>query len=68
MIIQIDININKEHLKALTSKLEDLKLKVNPVSTQHGRYLVGVGKMDFDIRQIGKMDGVNDIKLRADYA
>ncbi len=66
MIIQIDININKEHLNALTSKLEDLKQNVNPVSTQHGRYLVCVGKKDFDIRQIGKMDGVNDIHIVSD--
>jgi 3-deoxy-7-phosphoheptulonate synthase len=66
MIIQIDINIKKEHLNALTSKLEDLKLNVNPVSTQRGKYLVGVGKKDFDIRQIGKMDGVNDIHIVSD--
>jgi 3-deoxy-7-phosphoheptulonate synthase len=60
MIIQIDknsLNFDKiiETIKSLKYKPQEI------VSTQHGQYIVCIGKAEIDIRQLGHMDGVLDI-------
>jgi len=66
MIIQLNQKIKQDQREVLISKIKELGYKVNTVNTQYGHYLVSVGKAAFDIRQLGKMDGVNDIHIVSD--
>ncbi len=61
MIIQLKKNVNEGERSAIIEKLKKLKYKSNEVKTQHGEYLIGIGKGDFDIRDIGFMPGILDI-------
>ena len=66
MIIQLATHIKPTELKELEEKLQVLRLKTTEVSTQFGRYLIGIGKDEFDIRSIGTMPGVADIHRVSD--
>ena len=66
MIIQLATHIKPTELKDLEEKLQVLRLKTTEVSTQFGRYLIGIGKDEFDIRSIGTMPGVADIHRVSD--
>ncbi|HAA11581.1 MAG TPA: 3-deoxy-7-phosphoheptulonate synthase [Cytophagales bacterium] len=66
MIIQYTSNATDAQKEAINVKLNDQGYKGNPVKTQLGEYLVGVGKKDLDIRRIGHMDGVKDIHMVSD--
>lgn len=66
MIIQLANNITSEEQNLLLSKLSDLGIKSNLISTQFKNYIVGIPKVDFDIRSIGNMKGIEDIHRVSD--
>lgn len=43
-----------------------MKYKTTEVNTQVGDYLIGIGKSDIDIRDLGFMDGIADIHIVSD--
>jgi 3-deoxy-7-phosphoheptulonate synthase len=68
MIIQIARDANGNSYDELISRIGDIGYKSNEVVTQQGRYLVCIGKQDFDIRSIGHLDIVQDIhRVSDDY-
>lgn len=66
MIIQLQEKIDNAHKEAIIQKANKLKYKITEVKTQKGDYLVGIGKSEFDIRDIGFMDGIMDIHMVSD--
>jgi 3-deoxy-7-phosphoheptulonate synthase len=68
MIIQLQKEISNNDKEAIISKMKGLEYKTTEVNTQKGNYLVGIGKKEFDIRQIGYMKGISDIhRVSDDY-
>lgn len=66
MIIQLEKNINVEAKSNLLNALNDLQIKSNEVKTQFQDYIIGIPKTDFDIRNIGNMEGIADIHRVSD--
>jgi len=66
MIIQFEKDINPAQKEAIVNRVKGLKYKPTSVITQKGEYLIGTGKKDFDIREIGHMDGISDIHIVSD--
>ena len=66
MIIQLEQKIKDNDKKAIVEKVNGLKYKTTEVTTQKGSYLIGIGKTDFDIREIGFMPGISDIHIVSD--
>lgn len=66
MIIQLKKNINEKQKNALISNLKSIEYKAREVTTQKGRYIIGIGKAPFDIREIGFMEGIADIHIVSD--
>jgi 3-deoxy-7-phosphoheptulonate synthase len=68
MIIQLQPSIKSEDKQAIITKVNSLGYKTTEVTTQRGSYLVGIGKKDFDLRQVGYMKGIADIhRVSDDY-
>lgn len=68
MIIQLRKGANGSAYNELLSRIQDIGYKSNEVVTQKGRYLVCIGKQDFDIRSIGHLEIVEDIhRVSDDY-
>lgn len=68
MIIQLSNNITPQQKENLLHQLSELKIKSNEVKTQFRNYIVGISKVDFDIRTIGNMEGIDDIhRVSDDY-
>jgi 3-deoxy-7-phosphoheptulonate synthase len=68
MIIQLTKGIGADDKQAIISKVNSLEYKTTEVRTQHGTYLVAIGKKEFDIRQLGHMKGILDIhRVSDDY-
>lgn len=68
MIVQLHGNIGEGDKLAITEKMKSLDFKATEVKTQRGTYLVGIGKKEFDIRQLGHMKGISDIhRVSDDY-
>ncbi|MBT1703252.1 bifunctional 3-deoxy-7-phosphoheptulonate synthase/chorismate mutase [Chryseosolibacter indicus] len=68
MIIQLDKNISNQEKQAIIIKMKELDYKTTEVTTQKGNYLVGIGKKEFDIRQVGSMKGIADVhRVSDDY-
>lgn len=68
MIIQLAENITSPEKEVLLNKLSDLNIKSNLISTQFKNYIVGIPKIDFDIRSIGNLNGIEDIhRVSDDY-
>lgn len=68
MIIQLERGISDAARGAVNSKMESLGMKVTEVRTQHQTYLVGIGKKEFDIRELGQLPGVADVhRVSDDY-
>jgi 3-deoxy-7-phosphoheptulonate synthase len=68
MIIQLQRDIAASDKQAIVSKIKSLDYKTAEVKTQKGDYLVGIGKKEFDIRQMGSMKGIADIhRVSDDY-
>ncbi|NMM50629.1 3-deoxy-7-phosphoheptulonate synthase [Marinigracilibium pacificum] len=66
MIIQLKENITEDLVSEVKEKLSDIGYSANEVKTQKARYLVGIGKSDFDIRAIGQLPGIHDIHIVSD--
>jgi 3-deoxy-7-phosphoheptulonate synthase len=66
MIIQLQQNIDLQQKENIIKKVNNLKYKITEVKTQKGDYLIGTGKSEFDIRDIGFMDGIKDIHIVSD--
>jgi 3-deoxy-7-phosphoheptulonate synthase len=68
MIIQLNKNISTAEKESIVTKVKALDYKVAEVKTQKGFYVVALGKKDFDLRQIGNMNGIQDIhRVSDDY-
>jgi 3-deoxy-7-phosphoheptulonate synthase len=66
MIIQLSKNIKAQEKTVLLSKLAELKINSNLISTQFKNYIVGIPKTDFDMRSIGNLKGIEDIHRVSD--
>jgi 3-deoxy-7-phosphoheptulonate synthase len=68
MIIQLKPTITPQEKEAIVAKVKSLEYKTTAVTTQMGSYLVGIGKKEFDIRQLGNLGGIADIhRVSDDY-
>lgn len=68
MIIQLNPTIAPPDKEAIITKVKSLEYKTTEVKTQKGFYLVAIGKKDFDIRQLGHLQGIADIhRVSDDY-
>ena len=61
MIVQLHRSATNEEKSNIDSKVALMGYKTTLVKTQMGEYLIGIGKREFDIRQIGRLPGVADI-------
>ena len=68
MIVQLKPSISTSEKEAILQKIKSLEYKTTEVTTQKGDYLVGIGKKEFDVRQLGHMKGIADIhRVSDDY-
>ncbi|MGE0590517.1 MAG: 3-deoxy-7-phosphoheptulonate synthase [Cyclobacteriaceae bacterium] len=68
MIIQLSNGISTNELTAIDETLKKIGYKATDVHTQKARYIVGIGKREFDIRELGTLPGVSDIhRVSDDY-
>lgn len=68
MIIQLERNIDASKKESIVARVKALEYKPTEVKTQRGSYLVGIGKKEFDIRQLGSLPGIADIyRVSDDY-
>lgn len=61
MIIQLKKFVTVAEKQHIQEKIDSIGYQVNEVSTQYNHYLIGVGKKDFDLREIGHLPGISDI-------
>ena len=66
MIIQLANNITDSQKNELLNSLENLDIKTSEVKTQFQDYIIGIPKVDFDIRTIGNLEGIKDIHRVSD--
>lgn len=66
MIIQLKEKLKSVAKEKILSKVNAIGYKTTEVKTQAGDYLVCIGKKEFDIRQIGSLDGVMDVHRVSD--
>jgi len=66
MIIQLNNAITEVEQNELLEKLMSYNFSVNEVNTQFEKYLVCIGKNDFDIREIGHQTGIKDVHIVSD--
>lgn len=66
MIIQLKPDIGKEARKRIEERINGIGYTTNEVKTQYREYLIAVGKKEFDIREIGALEGVLDIHRVSD--
>ena len=66
MIIQLQSAIQEQDKQKIVAKITSLGYKNMEVKTQRGFYLIGIGKKEFDIRQLGHMQGIADIHRVSD--
>ncbi len=66
MILQLTPSIQSSERESIISKIASLGYKSTEVKTQLGDYIVGIGKKEFDIRQLGNMKGIADIHQVSD--
>lgn len=68
MIIQLQPSITSSDKEAIIAKMKSLEYKTTEVKTHKAVYLVGIGKKEFDLRQLGQMKGIQDIhRVSDDY-
>jgi 3-deoxy-7-phosphoheptulonate synthase len=68
MIIQLAPGITPSEKEAIVAKIKSVEYKTTEVKTHKNTYLVGIGKKEFDIRQLGHMPGIVDIhRVSDDY-
>jgi len=66
MIVQLKEDISEIQKDSLIQEINQIGYKITEVKTQLGDYLVGIGKKEFDIRQIGQKEGIQDIHIVSD--
>ena len=66
MIIQLKNSITEDQKDKIINKLHSIQYSANEVTTQVGSYLIGIGKSNFDIRELGFMPGISDIHIVSD--
>ena len=66
MIIQLQNEISENNLAAISKKLSEIKFVPTEVKTNDARYLICIGKNEFDIRNIGSLPGVKDVHRVSD--
>ncbi|MFM8912071.1 MAG: 3-deoxy-7-phosphoheptulonate synthase, partial [Flammeovirgaceae bacterium] len=66
MILRLEESISNAHFVGIQQMLAQIGYKSNDVRTQHGHYLIALGKKEFDIRKIGSLPGVTDIHQVSD--
>jgi 3-deoxy-7-phosphoheptulonate synthase len=66
MIIQLQPTIQIQDKQKIVDKVTSFGYKTMEVNTQRGLYLIGIGKKEFDIRQLGHMQGIADIHRVSD--
>ncbi|MGF1638868.1 MAG: 3-deoxy-7-phosphoheptulonate synthase [Cyclobacteriaceae bacterium] len=66
MIIQLETGLENGQKEAIIQKVNSLKYNTTEVKTQEGNYLIGIGKSEFDIREIGFLPGIKDIHIVSD--
>jgi 3-deoxy-7-phosphoheptulonate synthase len=66
MILQLQPSITADQRQAIISLLSKLGYKSTVVNTQRAEYLIGVGKKEVDIRQLGNLSGIQDIHYVSD--
>lgn len=66
MIIQLKNGIKPDQKDEIINKLHSINYSANEVTTQVGSYLIGIGKSNFDIRELGFMPGIADIHIVSD--
>lgn len=68
MIIQLHEGITSEQKAGIATTVSLLGYKITEVKTQQGQYIIGTGKKEFDIRQLGHLPGIADIhRVSDDY-
>ncbi len=68
MIIQLEKSVSEDQRENISVAVKALGYKTTPVKTQVGEYLIGIGKKEFDIRQVGSLPGIMDIhRVSDDY-
>ncbi|HEY4798911.1 MAG TPA: 3-deoxy-7-phosphoheptulonate synthase, partial [Bacteroidia bacterium] len=66
MIIQLEKKLKPKAKETILSKINSLGYKTTEVKTQYGEYLVCIGKKEFDIRNVGLLEGVRDVHRVSD--
>lgn len=66
MIIQLQEDISPKQREILLSEVTKIGYQTTEVKTQLGDYIIGIGKKEFDIRKIGKKEGIKDIHIVSD--
>ncbi|MDE0470825.1 MAG: N-acetylneuraminate synthase family protein, partial [Ekhidna sp.] len=66
MIIQLENGASERIIRKVEEQLAPLKYKITHVKTQFGDYLIGTGKKQFDVREIGHLEGIKDIHIVSD--
>ena len=66
MIIQLQEDISDKQRESLLAEVTNIGYKTTEVKTQLGDYIIGIGKKEFDIRKIGKKEGIKDIHIVSD--
>jgi len=61
MIVSLQPDIQPTEIQKINSLLMEHSWKVTEVLTQRGRYLVGLGSSEIDIRRVGILPGVKDV-------
>ena len=68
MIIQLHREATESQKDKIVQQTQALGYKVTEVRTQRCRYLVGIGKREFDLRVLGHLPGIADIhRVSDDY-
>jgi len=61
MIIQLNPDVTEREVASIAKKVEALGYSFNDIHTQVARYLICIGKKEIDLREIGFLDGVQDV-------
>lgn len=68
MIIQLKPSVSRQEKESIDKAITELGYKTTEVKTQLGEYVIGIGKKDYDIRQVGRLSGIADIhRVSDDY-
>ena len=68
MIVQLTPSVTSSEKEAILQRVRSLDYKTTLVTTQRGVYVVGIGKKEFDLRQLGHLPGIADIhRVSDDY-